>query len=54
MFYLAMQQLRLRASSSFDVEADTVKERHSKLLLIHSAEAVHHLCSPTWNTQNVT
>lgn len=52
-FYLAMQQLRLRASSSFYVEADFVKERHSKLLLVHSAKAIHHLCSPTWNTQDV-
>lgn len=51
-FYLAMQQLRLRASSSFYVEADFVKERHSKLLLVHSAKAIHHLCSPTWNTQD--
>lgn len=45
-----MQQLRLRATSSFYVEADTVEKRHRKLLLVHSAEAAHHLCGPTWNT----
>lgn len=52
--YLAMQQLRLRASSSLYFEADTVEERHSKLLLKHSAKVVHHLCRPTWNAQHGT